>query len=116
MSFVRHADRRHDLPRRAETALKAVMGDECGLHRVEIFALRHTFDGENVRAVGTQCQDEAGIDPPPVNQNGAGSALAAVTALFRAGEVKPFAQQIEQGSPGIVQRDRPLLAIDCQND
>ena len=40
-------------------------------------------------------EHEAGIGAPPVDQNGAGAALAAVAALFRPGQAEVFAQEIE---------------------
>ena len=51
LAFVHQADRAHDLAGRAEAALEAVMGDEGGLHRMQLVALRQAFDGEDIRAV-----------------------------------------------------------------
>src|SRR5690606_16458687 len=44
MSFVDESDRAHYLPRRAEAALEAVMGNEGGLHRMERIAVGEAFD------------------------------------------------------------------------
>ena len=38
LPFLDQADRAHDLARRAEPALEAVMGDEGGLHRMQLVA------------------------------------------------------------------------------
>ena len=40
LALVDQADRAHDLARRAEAALEAVMRDEGGLHRMQRVALR----------------------------------------------------------------------------
>ena len=66
------------------------------LDRMQPAALRHAFDGENVRAVVADGERQTGIDPPPVDDDRAGAALAAVAPLLGAGQVQPFAQQIEQ--------------------
>ena len=39
LAFRDQADRAHDLARRAEAALEAVMGDEGGLHRMQLVAV-----------------------------------------------------------------------------
>ena len=99
------ADRAHDLAGRAEPALEAVMRDERRLHRMQLVALRHALDREDIRAVVADRQRQARIDPPPVDQHRAGAALSAVAALLGAGQIKPLAQQIEQRDPRIVQCD-----------
>ena len=45
MAFGDQADRAHDLARRAEAALQAVMGDEGGLDRMQRLALGKPLDG-----------------------------------------------------------------------
>ena len=79
------ADGAHDLARRAEPALEAVMCDEGGLHRMKGVALRHALDRQDVGAVVAERQGEAGIDPASVDQNRAGAALPAVAAFLGAG-------------------------------
>ena len=71
-------------------------------------ALRHAFDGEDVGAVVAERQRQAGIDPPPVDQHGAGAALAAVAALLGAGQIQALAQQVEQRDARVVERDVAL--------
>ena len=63
-------------------ALEAIMGDEGGLHRMERIAVGEAFDGGDLGAVEAGGQREAGVDAPPVDQHGAGAALAPVAALL----------------------------------
>src|SRR3954462_7902550 len=74
LRLAHHADGAHDLAGRAEAALKSVMGDEGSLDGVELVAARHALDGENVGAVMTDGEREAGVDALAVDENGAGSA------------------------------------------
>ena len=104
LRFRDQADRAHDLAGRAEAALKAVMGDERGLHGMQLLAARDALDGEDVGAVMADGQRQARIDPPAVDQHGAGAALAAVASLLGPGELKPLAQEVEQRDAGVVER------------
>ena len=72
---------------------------------------RQALDGEDVRAVAADREREARIDPPPVDEDGAGAALPAVAALLGPGQVEAFAQQIEQRDARVVQRDFPRHAV-----
>ena len=87
LAFLDQADRAHDLAGRAEAALEAVMGDEGGLHRMQLVAVRDALDGQHVGAVVADRQRQARIDAPPVDQHRAGAALAAVAALLGAGQI-----------------------------
>ena len=73
------------------------------------------FDGRDLRAVLHDRQGEARIDPPAVDQNGAGAALAVVAALFGPGEVEMVTQRVEQRGP---RRDGQLArhAVDMERD
>ena len=104
LALAHQADRAHDLARRAEAALEAVMGDEGGLHRVEPVAVGEALDRQHVGAVQADGQRQAGIDAPPVDQHRAGAALAAVAALLGSGQVKTLAQQVEQRHPRVFER------------
>ena len=74
------------------------------------------LDGQDVRAIMADGQGQAGIFAPSVEQDGAGAALAAVTAFLGAGEVESFAQQVEQGDAGIVQDQMVLDTVDGERD
>ena len=92
------------------------MRDERRLHRMQFVAMRDALDGENLGAVMAHRQRQAGIDPPAVDQHRAGAALAAVAALFGAGQIQPLAQQVEQRDAGIVEFDAPPHAVDGEVD
>jgi hypothetical protein len=70
------------------------------------------FDGQHVRAVMADRKGQTGIDPPPVDDDGAGTALAAVAALLGSSEIKPFAQKIEQRDARIIKLDRARDTVD----
>ena len=53
---------------------------------------------------------ETRIQPSAVHRDGAGAALAMVTALFGAGELQVFSQRIEQRR-SVVQFKRPLRTV-----
>ena len=89
------------------------MGDEGGLHRMQLVAIGEALDGQDVGAVKADRQRQAGIDAPAVDQHGAGAALAAVAALLGAGEVEPLAQQVEQGDARI---DLQLVAVSVDGE
>jgi hypothetical protein len=79
------------------------MGDEGGLHRVQLVAARDAFDGEDVGAVMADGECETGIDALAVDENGAGAALPAVAPLLGSGQVEALTQEIEQRDARIVQ-------------
>ena len=116
LPLLDQADRAHDLAGRAEAALQAVMGDEGGLHRMQLIAARDALDGEDVGAVVADRQRQARIDAPAVDQHRAGAALAAVASLLGAGQVEALAQQVEQRDARVVQLDVAPHTIDGEAD
>src|SRR6202035_262333 len=82
LPFLDQGDRAHDLARRAEPALEAVMSDESGLDGMEPVAAGDALDREDVGAVVADGQCQARIDPPSVDQDGTRAALAPVASLF----------------------------------
>ena len=54
----------------------------------------------------TDREGEAGIDPPSVDDDRTGAALAAVAALLGSGQIEMFAKKVEQGDPRVIQPDR----------
>src|SRR5439155_7474417 len=60
-------------------------------------------------------QRKARIYAPPIDQNGAGAALAVVAALFAAGQIEMEPQRIEQRGPGR-DRQRPVCPVHAQPD
>src|SRR6476661_2981952 len=85
-----------DLPGRAVAALEAVVLDEGRLHRVELIPLRQPLDRRDLLALDAGGERQARENAPPVDDHRAGSALPLVAPLFRAGEMEPFAQRVEQ--------------------
>src|ERR1700761_2109358 len=92
------------------------MRDEGGLHRMKRVAICDAFDRLDRGAIEAHGKLQAGIDAPAVDQHGASAALAAVAALLGAGKLQPFAQQIEQGDTGIVERNGARLTVDGESD
>src|ERR1700731_434147 len=92
------------------------MGDEGGLHGMQLVAARDTLDGEDVGAVVADRQSQARIDPPAVDQYRASAALAAVASLLGAGQMETLAQQIKQRDARVRKRDVPSRAIHGKAD
>lgn len=67
---------------------------------MQLFTLGKAFDSGQLGTVAHHRQRQAGIHPLAVEQHGAGTALAVVTAFLRADQVQLFPQQIQQGGPG----------------
>jgi hypothetical protein len=105
MALADQSDRAHDLTGRAEAALESVVGNKSGLDRMQRLALRDALDCHDVGPVQADHEGEAGVDPPTIYKDGAGAALAAIAALLGAGEIKAFAQVVEQSHARIVQID-----------
>jgi len=59
----------------------------------------------------TDRQSKTGIHPSPVQQDGAGTALSAVTTLLCSSQAQMFAQKIEQSRSNIVQCDLVHFAV-----
>src|ERR1700746_3448920 len=87
---------RHDLPRRAVAALKTVVLEESGLHRMKPAIFRESLDGGDFVLLMHHREGEAGIDAPSVHVYGAGAALPVIASLLRAKEAEIFAQRVEQ--------------------
>ena len=104
-----------DLPGGTVAALEGVMLDEGLLQRMQRASLGQAFDCRDLRTVFHDRQREARVDPPAIDQHGAGAALAVVAALFGPGEVEIETQCVEQRGP---RRDGQLAlhAVDVQRD
>jgi hypothetical protein len=88
--------RGQDLPGRAVAALQRVVGDERALDRVELAAGREPLDGHHPPAVLRRGEREARVDPPVVDQHGAGAARPAIARALGAGQPELVAQHVEQ--------------------
>ena len=78
----------------AEAALHGAVVDE-GLLQVVRAAVGATdaFDGGHLPPARLRGQHQAGVDQPPVQQHGAGAALADAAAFLGAGQVQVVTQE-----------------------
>ena len=63
--------------------------------------LTQALDGHDVVAFVHDGEGEAAVDPPAVDQHGAGAALSMIAAFLGAGQVQVLAQRVEQRGAGI---------------
>ena len=103
--------RAHQLARRAEAALRRIVGDERPLQRI----VQQSFDGLNGAAVGPHAELAARIDRLAVEQDRARAALAAVAADLGAGQLEVVAQRLDE-RPAIFDLERALRAVHGQRD
>jgi hypothetical protein len=80
----------------ADSALCPAVFEEALLDGVEFFVDGYAFDGGDLCAFGLECGDEAGVDEVAIEEDGAGSALAFATSFLGSGEVKVFAEDVEE--------------------
>jgi hypothetical protein len=96
LSLLDQTDRAHNLARRTESALQAIVGKKRLLHRMKSITLCHTFDRKDVSAVVADRKRKARIDPSSLDDDRAGAALPPVAALLRSGQMKAFAKKIQE--------------------
>jgi hypothetical protein len=108
------SDRRHDLARRAETALECVMLDERFLHRMQIAEVTlKTLDRRNLCVLRTCGKHEAGEDAATIDVDCAGAALPLIAAFLRAWQARMIVDCIEETRSG-VEYQAAQLAIDLE--
>src|SRR4029453_5085327 len=73
------------------------------------------FNGRDLGAVLHDGKRQARDDAPPVDENGAGTALAMVAAFLGSGEIEIFAKRVEQSGPR-PEGNSPLDAVDTKRD
>src|SRR5262249_38507198 len=105
--------RRANLPRRAVAALERIMVDERLLQRMQRALGRETLNRGYLRTVVHDGKRQARIDAPPVNEHGAGAALALIAAFFRPRQVQMLAQQVKERCAGI-EHEGMMRPIDGQ--
>jgi hypothetical protein len=103
--------------------LEAIALDESRLHRVETGSGSCGFGVRGLGSKALDCGDavsvlrdregEARIYPGAVYDYGACAALAVVAALFGAGQLEAFPQEVEQGDAGI---EIELLALSINGE
>ena len=88
--------RRRDLARSAVAALKSVVLEEGPLQRMQFVAVGDALDRSDVAPVDRGGERQATEHALTVDVHRAGAAQSVVAALLGAGQVQPFAQQVEQ--------------------
>src|SRR5882672_6506451 len=83
----------HDHAGAAEAALQRPLVLERLLNRMEAIGGREPFDGEHVATVDLSREHQARVHDIPVDDDGAGAAVADVAAKLRASQVEAFTQQ-----------------------
>jgi hypothetical protein len=82
---------------------------------MKILRCAEAFDGRDVVALLHYRQREARGDPAPVDDHGAGAALALVASLLRARKSQPFMQRVQERGARI-EHHVVLGAVDAQQD
>jgi len=112
---LQQSDYAHNHPCRAIAALKSTLPKKSLLDRVKLIALSQSFDRQHgmLVSVGDRCQ--AGGYGFAIKQDRAGAALAFTAAVFCAGEMQLFAQNLKQRPLGI-RADGVRLSVDGEGD
>jgi hypothetical protein len=105
----------HQLSGRAESALRAVMLDECALQRIKLRTPRESFDRLHRPAVSPYGKIAARVNRLAIEQHGAGATLAAIASDFRSRHFEVIAEQLHQ-RPAIFHFDAPLRAVHHHTD
>lgn len=90
---------RADLAWSAVAALECVMINECLLEGMKRIALSQALDRGDSIAIMHDCQTQAAVHPPAVDQYRAGPALTVIAAFLGAYEVGVVAQKVEESDP-----------------
>src|SRR5262245_51664850 len=101
----------HQLPRRAEAALRRVVFGKRLLKRMELAARAQTFNRRDLAAVGPDGKLAARVHRLAVEQYRAGAAFATVATDLRAGEIQVISEQLDQ-RPAILDVDLPRGPVD----
>src|SRR6476646_5073743 len=83
------------------------------LHWIEVFRLAETFDGGDFIALVHRGKNKAGVHPPPIDVDRAGTALPVVASLFRSREMQMFPETIKQRGARI-DSQIVILSIDLE--
>ncbi len=97
---------------RAIAALKPVVLDKRSLHRMQLFAVRESFDRRNLVALVDDCECKTRIHAATIDQNRARAALAVIASLFGTRQMQSLAQGVEQRRARI-DIQRVILAVDA---
>ena len=114
-AFVNTGDSRHDLTRRAVSALEGIVADERLLYRVQAAVDRQTLDRGNRQPFDLGRKRQASEDAPSIDVNRAGAALALIAPLLGTVEMRVFSQRIQQRDPRL-DLQQMLGAVDAKPD
>jgi hypothetical protein len=112
---------RDDEARRAEAALRAVVGDHRLLHRMQLASgPGDAFHRADRLAVELRQEQDAGVERAGArlvrDHHRAGAAVAFVAAFLRAGEAARLAQPVEEGGRGVGVRQADCLSVEKKRD
>src|SRR4051812_18643938 len=93
VTFRDARNRGTDLSGCAVTALKSIVLQKRRLDRMQLIAVRETFDRCDLIALMHDGETETGINPAAVDEHRARSALTVIAAFFRTGELQMFAKR-----------------------
>src|SRR5262245_29002666 len=82
---LEHAHCQHQKARRAEATLQAMVIHECLLHGMQLCAVRQSFDGADLLAIGLYGEHQTGAHRLTIHDDGARSANSMLAADVRAG-------------------------------
>src|SRR5262249_4028714 len=91
----------HDLPGGAVAALKRIVLDEGGLHRMDRFAHLQAFDCRDLLALVHDRECHTGVNAPAADVHCASPTFTAITALLGPAEAEPLAQGVKEGGAGV---------------
>src|SRR5579884_564549 len=105
----------HDHPGRAEAALQPVLLPEALLQGMKLAVLLQPLDGQQLAAIGLDCQQRAGLDVLAVQNDRAGATVRGVTADVRPGQPERLADEVDQQQPRL-DLGSARLAVDGDRD
>ena len=98
--FVKKPLGREDHPRRTKAALDGALFQKGLLYGVQCVPIREPFNREDILALDSHRQDEAGIHGPPVDEDRTGPAFSPTAPFLDSCQIKSVTQHLEQGLPG----------------
>src|SRR5712691_6831424 len=106
--------RGHDHAGRAIPALRRLLRDECRLEPIGTVGRAQALDGDDLLTDHRARGGHARADRAPGDEHGAGAALGEAAAEAGARQPKIIAENVEQGSVGVIRLDLPICAVDPQ--
>lgn len=108
--FLKYFHSLENHSRRAVATLEGTLGQKRFLDRVQTLSFGQAFNREDGLFVDVRDRRYAGRNRFPIDKNRAGAALALAAAIFRSGQMKVLAQDIQERTLGI-SNDASFLAV-----